>query len=457
MNPFKSRQIALVFVAFSVGAVSLLAPEPALADKALFRMKQIFLGVPFPPKSPTVGGVPTSHAAGVGEFSLQPYKPHDGGINSNGVVLPPGTMATEDPAVATVVPGNPIGAKFTLPRSFTRYTSTNARYASTSFAGYTSKSTVVRYNGQGRFRPNNPNGAAAATTVTIHDRYPVQTGMTTMGATSMFYTTTHGGRFDFSRNGYMKIEPNTNHFGGTMRFLVEHPSAFYQYIYIADPLLFKGYGTFTCTRMGVQCTEGLDTKLGEATSSGMVSRFLLTTSNAPYLWSTRNKETASGSPFTSMVYRQKIASPPAISKNYYLHLNAPFTTGKVSAYNKVGVTSGYAVHPVHKGYDKTLSGADLKITRTVTTYTYLGGGKGKTNYHTRKYYTNLTGVTRVVSLVKPRLTHIYQVPRLLTDPIFSSWQANGVQIMKVFFLPEPAGVLMLGAGITVLLGLSRIR
>jgi hypothetical protein len=29
--------------------------------------------------------------------------------------------------------------------------------------------------------------------------------------------------------------------------------------------------------------------------------------------------------------------------------------------------------------------------------------------------------------------------------------------MKVFFLPEPAGLLLLGAGIVALLGLSRMR
>jgi hypothetical protein len=43
------------------------------------------------------------------------------------------------------------------------------------------------------------------------------------------------------------------------------------------------------------------------------------------------------------------------------------------------------------------------------------------------------------------------------DPITNIWQAARLHTMKVFFLPEPTGVLMLGAGIAVLLGLSRMR
>jgi hypothetical protein len=41
------------------------------------------------------------------------------------------------------------------------------------------------------------------------------------------------------------------------------------------------------------------------------------------------------------------------------------------------------------------------------------------------------------------------------DPI--TWPAARLWAMKVFFVPEPTGMLMLGAGVAALLGLSRMR
>jgi hypothetical protein len=57
-------------------------------------------------------------------------------------------------------------------------------------------------------------------------------------------------------------------------------------------------------------------------------------------------------------------------------------------------------------------------------------------------------------MVRPRLIHTYTVP---LAPITTNWQVARMWRLKVFFLPEPAGLLMLGAGIAALLGLSRIR
>jgi hypothetical protein len=75
---------------------------------------------------------------------------------------------------------------------------------------------------------------------------------------------------------------------------------------------------------------------------------------------------------------------------------------------------------------------------------------------TTKQY--LKGVTRVVSMVRPRLVHTYKVPLgPSADPITNVWQAARLWRLKVFFLPEPTGMLMLGAGIAALLGLSRMR
>ena len=69
----------------------------------------------------------------------------------------------------------------------------------------------------------------------------------------------------------------------------------------------------------------------------------------------------------------------------------------------------------------------------------------------------LQNVTRVVSLVRPRLVHgfvAHQDPA--TDP-FQTYSAARMALLKVFFLPEPAGMLLLGTGIATLLGLSRMR
>jgi hypothetical protein len=74
---------------------------------------------------------------------------------------------------------------------------------------------------------------------------------------------------------------------------------------------------------------------------------------------------------------------------------------------------------------------------------------------TSKQY--LTGVQRVVSLVRPRLIHVYEKPVAKNVPFLTNYQAARLWTMKVFFLPEPVGWAMLGAGVVALLGLSRIR
>jgi hypothetical protein len=79
--------------------------------------------------------------------------------------------------------------------------------------------------------------------------------------------------------------------------------------------------------------------------------------------------------------------------------------------------------------------------------------------YTYKQY--LKGVTRVVSMVRPRLTHPY-VPYPTISRTggwigYERYQSAQAWSLKVFFLPEPGGMLMLGAGIAAVLGLSRMR
>jgi len=132
--------------------------------------------------------------------------------------------------------------------------------------------------------------------------------------------------------------------GGTMRILYDtNISKFYQYIGYFNPLFFKAYGTFNCLYKGMVCTQDLETRVGkvnangvakgQVTSTGMVSRFLLD----PTLFMATVPTSMAG----RLTYR-KIADPPVISKAYYLHLLAPWTTGKVGAYN---VDSMFKIRP----------------------------------------------------------------------------------------------------------------
>jgi len=396
----------------AITTLFVLVPTSSLAAQALFRVERSFFGAPFP-------AVTSPGGAGRFENYLEPY-------------------TSLQPAVASVTTSNTIGAPFTLPKSFIDYQGTFKNYASTAFPGYTSFSYVTYINGPGVFRPNNPYGATTDTRVV----FPTTGGNPTPNLGTgdpVTATTTFGGDFDFSRGGSIFVEPGPNRFGGTMRFLYAPTSLFYQYIYYFTPTLFKAYGSFRCQKAGVDCTDYLETQIGEITSSGMVNRYLLTASGA--------KATTGGS-----------AMNFAVSKAYYLHLLAPWSTGKASVYNQQGVASTFQIRPQMTGYDKQLGGADITVTRTSTTAYYKGGtGMGKVyySYFTSKAY--LMGVTRVVSLVRPRITHQYLTPRNPSDPIQTTFQAARLWTMKVFFLPEPGQMVLLGAGLAGLAALSLRR
>jgi hypothetical protein len=147
----------------------------------------------------------------------------------------------------------------------------------------------------------------------------------------------------------------------------------------------------------------------------------------------------------------------------YLNLIHPWTTGFAKVHNAKGsgkrTSSRAAITPQAQGYDISLGGADI----TVTHYSWekvrsTEGGHSSSFYITVTTKQYLKGVTRVVSMVRPRLVHTYRVPLdPSVDPITNIRQAARLHTMKVFFLPEPGGMLMLGAGIAALLGLSRMR
>jgi hypothetical protein len=116
----------------------------------------------------------------------------------------------------------------------------------------------------------------------------------------------------------------------------------------------------------------------------------------------------------------------------YLNTIHPWTTGTASVHNPGG--SPFQITPKATGYDRSLGGADITVThydwnqvwnKTLSTLT--------TATFTTKQY--LFGVGRVVSMVRPRLIHGYDVPLDPgSDPITNIWQAARMWRLKVFFL-----------------------
>jgi hypothetical protein len=127
----------------------------------------------------------------------------------------------------------------------------------------------------------------------------------------------------------------------------------------------------------------------------------------------------------------------------YLNLIHPWTTGFAKVHNAKGSewpkgfgwgTSPGPITPQAQGYDISLGGADI----TVTHFDWNLGWNKTLNTLTTTTYTwpqYLFGVRRVVSMVRPRLVHDYNVPLdPTTDPITNIWQAARLWRLKVFFV-----------------------
>jgi hypothetical protein len=423
----------VLWFGLAVGAGSLMVAGPALADLALFRVEQRW-HLPLTPS--------------VFQWYIQPYV-----TKIAGEYIHP-------PATAIVEPGNPIGGAFTLPQSFIGFSGTFAITPKTGWPGYTTYTYADYYNGPGKFGPNNGATAPVRLVFPTTGNNPVPTyNGTMMEWTGGNYglgnpvtpTTTFSGRYDISRGGSINVTPGPRRFGGTFRLFHRPNAGFYQFIYYFTPVIYKAYGDYICFDEGkFGCTPStFVSSIGDITQIYAFYRYLLTANEAAKaitptvegsgLWPTENGN----------------ASYIVGVQRYLNHIH-PWTTGYAKVHNPKGPQR--VITPRETGYD--FKPPSYIPTLTVTRYSRRQ--VWNSYYSSSSYYTTtsrqyLYNVGRIVSMVRPRLIHTYRVPAEPGDPISNTWNVARMWELKVFFLPEPAGLLLLGAGVVALLGLSRMR
>ena len=416
-----------------VAAFHTIIPTQAEAGSALFRIEQRWHNFSNPP-------VTTPGGAGMYQGYIQP------GLTE--------TMMGEylyPPPTAVVAPGNPIGGAFTLPQSFLTFSVVSTLTPMTAWPGYTTTYYYIGYNGPGKFQPN-----FGSTASNLRLVFPTTGGNPTPNyglGSPLTPTTTFDGRYDLGRAGTINVTPGPNRFGGTFRLFFAPEAGWKQYIDYFSPALYKGYGYHVCFDDGMfDCTPGTFESEPGTTAKYLGIRWLLTENGKAKATTPipgpRADTYPTPTPYGNASYLR--------ASRHYLNLIHPWTTGFAEVYRPWPGTSS-AYFPQAQGYDKSLGGVDITVTHSdwnqhynkqLHTFT--------TTTQTTKQY--LKGVTRVVSMVRPRLTWTFAVP---LDPSVNPIENVRTRVrlwgLKVFFLPEPGGMLMLGAGIAALLGLYRLR
>jgi len=416
-------------------------------------------------QAPTFALLTTPGGAGMVQGFIQPYVtpwPHSPAYVTRPYFTP---WPYSPPATAIVEPGNPVGGAFTLPTGFVNVTRTYSLTPKTAWPGYTTFIYVDYYNGPGKFGPNH--GATGPTRIvfptTMGNPYPTYTSTYRKwingndgDGSPVTPTTTFDGEYDMSRGGSITVSPGPRRFGGTFRLFQGPNARWEQYISYFSPALFEANGDYICLDEGkFGCTPGtFASDIGDTTASYQATWYLLTELG-------RNRVTTPTTPNGK-------ASTPYGNASYltgmrrYLNLIHPWTTGFARVHNAKGSAWQWLdpepITPQAQGYDISLGGATITVPKKNYKQAWNKTLSQLTTLTTTPYTQVLKGVTRVVSMVRPRLTHDYNVPLdPSVDPITNIWQAARLHTMKVFFLPEPTGMLMLGVGIAALLGLSRMR
>ena len=185
-----------------------------------------------------------------------------------------------------------------------------------------------------------------------------------------------------------------------MQFFYGPNHTYYQLRSISSPYYSKAYGPQMDVRL-----DGVDTVLGDVQFGGPFNIYRLT---------------------SGLAYRATTGGGEYISNRApYFYTLAPFTTGMVTGWQPFGATN---TEVQITGYDN----------RTPST---MGGFQ-------------LSGV---ISLVRPRLVHSYNVPFDPNLPIRMTWASASAWQMDFHFLPEPGSTVMMVSGLVVLAGLYRLR
>jgi hypothetical protein len=430
MSPSRFREFILILIAFAVATGSLLVAGSALADVALFRIERRWHQFPAPPVTP--GG------AGMYQGYIFPYylDVKTGGYNS-----PPATAVN-------VAPGNPIGGGFTLPEAFfySQYTGTNT--PKTAWPGYTTTFFYHAYNGPAKFESNFGPTAPTRLFFPTTGGNPIPNYGVGNPATP---TTTFSGRYDISRGGSVWVEPGPNRFGGTFKLFFPPAAGWIQYIYYFSPALYEGGGTYFCFDDGMfDCTP--DTFVSEpgTTASYQGTWWLLTELGKAKATTPTKPGGDTPTPYGNASYLKR--------EQHYLNLIHPWTTGYAKAVNAAGNQGTGTITPQGRGYDTSLGGATITVKKRNYNQVFDKTLSTLVTSTSTPYTQVLKGVTRVVSMVRPRLTWDMGVPLdPSVDPIENIWSPVRLWGLKVYFLPEPGGMLVLGVGIASLLGLSRMR
>jgi hypothetical protein len=340
-------------------------------------------------------------------------------IGSDYVITHPKATAMSKSPKSTAVIGNTApAARVQLPKSFVQFSTTYYCHGANCFSGYPVSGGYYQYvNGAANFSKSNPNGALTTTTLRFRttkwvaspSAYQTPYGSgdpTPLSATTNCprcpdpaQTVGYGnGQFGFSRGGEMKLTPGPNKFSGSMRLVYGPNSFFYQEIDKYSPVFFSAYGSFK------NPPSSIPTVINESTSSGMVTRYRLTGAIPKRQGGVRST-TGMGAYVTA--------------KAYYLHTAANWMTGMIYGWQPLGP---YNTKVTHTGYDARTS----------------------------------KGVNGTLSLVRPRITHTY-LSYPTANQLLKNYSAVGTWGLKVFLTPEPGAMLMLGAGILTLAGLTRLR
>jgi hypothetical protein len=239
-------------------------------------------------------------------------------------------------------------------------------------------------------------------------------------------TTTFGGRYDDDRGGSIHVQPGPNRFGGTFRLFYGPNAGWYQWIHKWAPASYcKGYGYYFC----------LDDGMFDCIPQTHVSEPGTTAIYSDYWWLLNKTGTGTGARTAANTAKAtKAATPYGIKptvggagtpiygnqasyiwqRQVYLNLIHPWTTGFAKVVDAKGNPDSGIITPQGQGYDTSFGGIDITVTYFDYNQKY-NPGKGTTTT-TQTYKQYLQGVTRVVSMVRPRVIHTYIRPMDVITP-----------------------------------------